>query len=167
MVSGVKFCAIAAMDEARVIGCNNDLPWHLPEDMRRFKQLTTGHAVLMGRRTYESLPDKVRPLPGRLNLVLSSDPEQLELRNAPCFPSVDRLLEIVETGQLELPSQTVWVIGGAQVYAATSHIWDELYLTRVPGAHVGDTHFPPFEADFQLVDECSGEQCIFQHFVRN
>ena len=74
----VRVLVIVAMDEGRVIGFENKLPWHITEDMKRFAQLTTGHTVLMGRKTYQSLPDKFRPLPNRKNIVVTGKPQDYD-----------------------------------------------------------------------------------------
>ncbi|HQH28508.1 MAG TPA: dihydrofolate reductase, partial [Oligoflexia bacterium] len=101
----LRVIAIAAMDEARVIGAKNALPWSIPEDSRRFFSLTKGHAVLMGRKTYESLPARFRPLPQRRNLVISRSPAQLaqdsgiEVHTCAC-----ELIDSARSGAYALPS---------------------------------------------------------------
>jgi dihydrofolate reductase len=125
---------VAAMDRNRVIGVDNRLPWHLPADLRRFRELTMGRPVLMGRRTHESIG---RPLPGRHNLVLTRDPGYL----APGC-TVVRSLEEALAAAGQVPE--LMVIGGAELYARLLERADRLYLTLVDGELAGDTHFPEY-----------------------
>ncbi|WZO98471.1 dihydrofolate reductase [Isosphaeraceae bacterium EP7] len=126
--------AIAAMDRAGLIGDGVAIPWHLPRDLRRFRSLTIGKPILMGRRTFESLG---RPLPGRLNLVLT---RQVALQAEGCrvAGSIEEALSIAkDSGAVE-----AMVIGGGAVYAETVDLWDRLLLTVVDGSFRGDVHFP-------------------------
>ena len=123
---------IAAVARNRVIGQNGSLPWRIPEDLRRFKQLTIGHAVLMGRRTYESIG---RPLPDRRNVVLSSRPVQ----GVEHYQTFEEALEALRNEPI------VFVIGGASLYTRLLESADELYLTLVDKSPEGDTVFPPYE----------------------
>jgi dihydrofolate reductase len=123
---------IAAVARNRVIGQNGSLPWRIPEDLRRFKQLTIGHAVLMGRRTYESIG---RPLPDRRNVVLSSRPVQ----GVEHYQTFEEALEALRNEPI------VFVIGGASLYTRLLESADELYLTLVDQSPEGDTVFPPYE----------------------
>jgi dihydrofolate reductase len=113
-----------------VIGRGGTLPWHLPEDMKHFRSLTTGTAVLMGRRTWESLPPGFRPLPGRRNLVLSRAPQA----GVETFPDLAQALAAV--------SGDVWVIGGAAVYKAALPLADRIMVTEIQERFEGDTHAP-------------------------
>jgi dihydrofolate reductase len=128
--------AIAAMSLNRVIGAEGKIPWHLPEDLRFFKRTTFGHVVLMGRKTYESLG---KPLPGRENWVVSSRP----LEGVRVFHDLDKLSEPRDGRQ-------IFVIGGAQLYAALLPTCAELLLTLVKREVFGDVFFPPFEETFCL-----------------
>ena len=123
---------IAALDHRRAIGKDGKLPWHIPEDLKRFKRLTTGHAVLMGRRTWESLG---RPLPGRRNVVLSSSP----------VPGIESYASIEESLRALASAERVFVIGGGSVYAQLIDRADELYLTLVDRNVEADAFFPPYE----------------------
>lgn len=127
---------VVAHSDNRVIGRDGGLPWHLPSDLRRFKSLTTGGTVLMGRRTFESLPPAVRPLPGRRNLVLSRDPGYL----AP-GAEVHQSFE----GALAACDGDVFVIGGSRVFADALPLADRVLLTRVQGEHDGDAFFPALD----------------------
>ena len=129
---------IAAVARNGVIGRDNDLPWHLPEDLKHFRESTMGHAVLMGRRTWDSLPPKVRPLPGRRNIVLTRQ-AGWQAAGAEVAPSLPAALELLR-GQ-----ERAFVIGGAAVYAAALPLADELWLTEIEQDFEGDVQFPPFE----------------------
>ncbi len=128
----MKLAIIAALDHRRAIGKDGKLPWHIPEDLKRFKRLTTGHAVLMGRRTWESLG---RPLPGRRNVVLSSSP----------VPGIESYASIEESLRALASAERVFVIGGGNVYAQLIDRADELYLTLVDRNVEADAFFPPYE----------------------
>ena len=129
---------IAAVAHHGSIGRDNALLWHLPEDMARFKALTLGHPVIMGRKTWDSLPAKFRPLPGRRNLVLSRD-MGLQLEGAEVFTSLkDALLACVAAKQ-------VFVVGGAQIYAEALPIADRLELTEIDAPFEADAFFPAWD----------------------
>ncbi len=113
-----------------VIGRDGTLPWHLPEDLKLFRSLTTGTTVLMGRRTWESLPPRFRPLPGRRNLVLSRTPQE----GVETFPDLPQALAAV--------AGDVWVIGGAAVYRAALPLADRIVVTEVQESFDGDTFAP-------------------------
>jgi dihydrofolate reductase len=115
-----------------VIGANGTLPWHLPEDLRLFRERTTGSTVVMGRRTWESLPERFRPLPGRTNVVLTSDPDW-SAEGARRAGSVEEVLAA---------DDSAWVIGGGTVYAAFLPHADRLVVTDVDLAVDGDTWAP-------------------------
>src|SRR5688500_11574684 len=121
-----------------VIGADGGLPWHLPEDLALFRRLTMGFTVVMGRRTWESLPERFRPLPGRTNVVLTSDPGW-SAPGARRAGSVDDVL--AEPG-------TVWVIGGGAVYAAFLAHADHLVVTDVDLDVPGDTWAPAIGAEW-------------------
>jgi dihydrofolate reductase len=125
-----------------VIGNANELPWHIPEDMARFRELTTGGVVVMGRRTWESLPERFRPLPGRDNVVVSRDPAYVA-EGARVLPSVD-------AGVASAPE--VWVIGGGEVYAAAMAVADRLYITDVDLEVEGDVRAPSLDAGWRQVE---------------
>jgi len=128
----VKLAIIAAVGRNRAIGNAGKLPWHLSEDLKRFKRLTTGHAILMGRKTWESIG---RPLPGRRNVVLSSSP----------VPGVETYASAEDALRALASAERVFVIGGGTVYAQLLDRADELYLTLVDREVEADTFFPPYE----------------------
>lgn len=129
---------VAALAENRVIGVDGRLPWHLPADMRRFRELTMGFPVLMGRKTYESIPPRFRPLPGRKNIVLTRQANY----EAPGCTVVHSLAEA--WAQLS-GAEEVMVIGGAALFAALLPAADCLHLTLVQAHFDGDVLFPQLE----------------------
>lgn len=137
-----EIVVIAAVAEAnRVIGKAMDLPWHLPEDMKRFKRLTTGHPILMGRRTFESLLHQFGgPLKNRRNVVLTSQPDAVPpYPDVEAYPSIDAAMAAVADEAI------VFIGGGAEIYEQFLPRADRLELTLVEGHYEGDTFFPPFE----------------------
>lgn len=126
---------ILAMDDDRLIGAGGKLPWHLPGDLKRFKALTLGKTILMGRKTWDSLG---RPLPGRDNWVLSRDP-RFAPAGARVFAGLDDALAAHARGEL-------MIIGGQQLFAEALPLAQRIYLTRVHARLPGDTWFPQFDA---------------------
>lgn len=162
-----KVIAIAAMDENRVIGAKDTLPWHIPEDLKFFQDSTRDSAILMGRRTYFSLPDGYRPLPKRRNIVVTRDVGSLDLpEEVLCTNDPLQLIESFRSGQGDWPDKTLWIGGGQEIYTQTMPQWDEIHLTLIPGEHTGDAFFPKFEDDFELYREESGEKCKWLFFRR-
>jgi dihydrofolate reductase len=141
MADGPEIIIIAAVAEKdRLIGNGMRLPWHIPEDLKRFKQLTKGHPLLMGRKTFESILVQFgRPLPNRRHIVLTSDPERISHPVAECFSSVEDALESVKY------ETKVYISGGARVYETFLERADILELTLVEGDFEGDTFFPTWK----------------------
>lgn len=158
-----KIVAIAAMDEGRVIGIDNSIPWNLPEDMKHFSSLTSGHSVLMGRKTYFSLPKKFRPLPNRNNIVVTRYASSLESEPVEVVLNLEEYLEGKKNDDKD---ESLWVIGGSEIYKQTMQFWDEMHLTKVYGNHAGDAYFPEFEENFELKSENPQENCSFLHYIR-
>ena len=119
-----------------VIGNNNAMPWHLPEDLAHFKRLTLGHPVIMGRKTWDSLPPKFRPLPGRDNVVITRQPEW-HAAGAAAASSLTRALELCAR------AEEVWVVGGAQIYAQAEPLADRVEVTEIDRNFEGDAFAPP------------------------
>ena len=126
---------IAAVASNGVIGINNQLPWHLPEDMQHFRRLTTGHTVIMGRKTWESLPPRFRPLPGRRNIVLSAQ-THYTAAGAEVVNSLSAALAL-------LTSEPAFLIGGASLYKEGLAVANQLILTEIELTPAGDAWFPP------------------------
>jgi dihydrofolate reductase len=148
---------IVAIGKNRVIGVNGKLPWHISEDLKRFKRLTTGHTVLMGRKTFESIG---KPLVNRRNVVVTSK----HIPDIETYNSVDEALKALAN------QDKVFVIGGGQIYAQLLERADELYLTFVENELEGDTFFPPYEQHlntmFALTLEEAHEGYIFRNYKR-
>lgn len=142
----MSLTAVVAIARNGVIGLNNTMPWHLPEDLRRFKRLTTGHPVLMGRKTYDSIVSQLgRPLPGRPHWVIS--------RQADWAPAPEHALQVQVAGSLAEamaaaasahPDQTLILVGGAQIYqqALADDLLETIELTLVAAEPDGDAFFP-------------------------
>lgn len=159
------FKAIAAMSENRVIGNGNKIPWHLPEDFKWFKKMTTGQIIVMGRKTFESIG---KPLPNRTTIILSRTNFQ--------FPGVKTISDLSEIADVErglqaasnvieqaalkrteirapAASREIFICGGAQIYEQALPLCSDLYLTLVKRTVEGDAFFPPFENQFELAEE--------------
>jgi dihydrofolate reductase len=130
-----RLVLVAAVATSGVIGRGKALPWHLPEDLRRFKALTLGKPVLMGRRTLESIG---RALPGRRNLVLTHSASV-------SVPGVETVASVAEALERCSSERELFVIGGAELYRLTLPLASDLYLTRVHGQIAGDTYFPDLD----------------------
>lgn len=128
---------IAALAENGVIGKANDLPWHLPDDMKYFMLTTKGHHVIMGRKNYESLPEKFRPLPNRTSIVITRQKDY----QAPGCSIVHQLEDGVKMAE-EHGEQELFIIGGSEIYALGMSLADRLYLTEIHANIDGDTFFP-------------------------
>lgn len=138
------FKAIAAMSLNRVIGAGNEIPWHLPEDFKWFKKMTTRQVIVMGRKTFESIG---KPLPNRMTIVLTRSPLKI--------PGVSVVANLKELDSLEaeLAGREIFICGGAQIYEQVLPICSDLYLTLVKRIVEGDTFFPAFEDEFTLKEE--------------
>jgi dihydrofolate reductase len=135
------FKAIAAMSLNRVIGAGGKIPWHLPEDFKWFRKMTTGHVIVMGRKTFESIG---KPLPDRTTIVLSRSQFQ--------HPGVQTVRSLEELAALA-HDRLVFICGGAEVYRQALPLCSDLYLTVVKRTVEGDAFFPQFEDQFELVEE--------------
>ncbi|MDR4948304.1 dihydrofolate reductase [Neobacillus cucumis] len=129
---------IVAMDQNRVIGKENELPWHLPEDLKFFKRVTMGHPVVMGRKTHDSIG---RILPGRENIVITRQ-SQYKCDGCTVFYSIDEFLTYCQNQKSE-----IFVIGGAEIFRETFPFADRLYITYIDESFDGDTFFPPFNPE--------------------
>lgn len=133
-----KIVLIAAVARNRVVGDGQAMPWHLPEDLKHFRERTRGSPVVMGRKTWDSLPPRFRPLPGRRNLVLTRQAGwQAE--------GAERVATLAQALALPSPTGQIYVIGGAQVWAEALPLADELVLTEIDRDFVGTVHFPALD----------------------
>ncbi|MFT4192701.1 MAG: dihydrofolate reductase [Comamonas sp.] len=133
-----------------VIGRDNTLPWHLPEDLAHFKRLTSGHPVVMGRKTWDSLPPRFRPLPGRLNLVVTRQPGWQAEGAAGAASLEDAFALAREQAGADTP---IWVIGGAQIYAAALPLADAVVVTELEQAFEGDAHAPALDKGWRVAEQ--------------
>jgi dihydrofolate reductase len=152
-LAGVK--AIVAMTRKRIIGDGNRIPWRLHGEQRWFKEVTMGHPVLMGRKTFESIG---KPLPGRRNLVVTRTGN---------FAGVDLIRDLAafDPATYESEGQEIFVIGGAEIYSALLGGCDAIYVTIVKTEYPGDTFFPEFESQFEVAETIreTGDYDIFRY----
>lgn len=134
---------IAAMDNNRLIGDNNQLPWHLPADFAHFKSVTMGKPIIMGRKTYESIG---KPLPGRTNIVLSRNPG-VQYEGVECVSSFEEAVSLIAD------AEEVMIIGGSTIYEMLLPQVDRMYITYVDGEFKGDAWFPDFDESQWLEKE--------------
>lgn len=125
---------IVAMDKNRLIGKDNDLPWHLPADLAFFKRVTMGKPIVMGRKTHESIG---RALPGRENIVITTN-KDYQAEGCTVLHSIDEINNIEQ-------DKEIFIIGGAGIFKETFHLADRLYITRIEEEFEGDTYFPEFD----------------------
>jgi len=140
---------IVAKTRNNVIGRNNNMPWHISDDLKNFKNITTGHTIVMGRKNHESIG---RPLPGRTNIIITKNP---------CYSccgcivvnSIEKAIECAkQRGETEL-----FIIGGGQIYEQTKHLWDKMYITEIDAELDGDVFFPDIDiSQWKL----TAEKCI-------
>lgn len=139
----ITVSAIAAMSQNLVIGKDNKLLWHIPEDFKHFKKTTMGKPVIMGRKTYLSLG---KPLPGRTNIVITSKPDEIEGDVVLASTVEEALIKAVEIAH-ETNVDEIFVIGGGQIYEAALPAIDRIYLTVINKDYEGDTFFPKLNAE--------------------
>lgn len=149
-----KISLIAAIGTNRAIGKGNDLLWHIPGDLPRFKARTLGHPVIMGRKTWESLPEQSRPLPGRMNIVITRDPGY----PAPGAVLAQSFPEALSRARDAEGADELFIIGGQQVYECALPFAHRLYLTLVEEAPEADAFFPSFEDEFREVSREPGAE---------
>jgi dihydrofolate reductase len=162
---------IVAMDNERGIGKNNDLMWHLPADMKFFRETTTGHIVVMGRKNWDSIPEKFRPLPNRENVVLTRNTDYLA-SGARVFHSLQDCLSYF-SGE---DQKDIFIIGGGEIYrqALDLKCIDEMYITHVDAVYGADTFFPEFDEEKWKVreilnwdkDEKNETGFVVKHYVK-
>ena len=140
---------IVAMDNNRVIGKDNQLPWHLPADLKFFKKTTMGHPIVMGRKTHESIG---KPLPGRENIIVTRN-ERYHSEGCTVFHSVEELIRL----DAENTDKEIFVIGGAELFRTMFPFADRLYITQIDHEFAGDTYFPDYnESDWYLASSDKG-----------
>lgn len=140
-----KISIICGLAHDRAIGNNNQLLWHIPEDLKHFKEITTGHPIIMGQKTYESIG---RPLPNRTNIVLSQD-SSLQIDGCIVCGSIDQAIVAAS----EHDQNEIFIIGGGSIYKQTIDLADKLYLTIVDGTYEADTFFPDYSEFTKVIIE--------------
>ena len=153
----MKVSLIVAVAENGVIGRDNDLIWHLPKDMRFFKETTLGHHVIMGRKNFESIPHKYRPLTDRTNIVITRQ-SGYKAKGCIIVNSVEAALDIAKNNGDTEP----FIIGGGQIYklALEANLVDKIYLTKINHTFDGDTFFPELENEWKEVEriDCKADE---------
>lgn len=139
-----------AQTTAGVIGKDGDMPWHLPEDMKHFTRLTNGHPVIMGRKTWLSFPDKYRPLPGRTNIVVTRQEGWGDTPQAQGALAVKSLDDALLESQFAPGHETVWVLGGGEIFAQTLDIANVAVVTFIDSETGGDTYAPELGFEWKL-----------------
>ncbi|MGB1869080.1 MAG: dihydrofolate reductase [Porticoccaceae bacterium] len=146
----MKLSLIVAVSRNGVIGINNQLPWHLPEDLKYFKSVTMGKPLIMGRKTYDSIG---RPLPGRTNIVVTRDPGW-QVEGVEVAHSLEAALQLGHSACAAAGVDEIMVIGGEQIYRMTLPAADRLYLTQVDADVEGDAYFPKVDfSQWQQISE--------------
>jgi len=158
----MKVALIVAMDRERGIGKNNDLMWHLPADMRFFKEKTVGQVVVMGRKNFDSIPEKYRPLPMRENVVLSRN-TSYQADGCLVFNSLEEALKNYENES----DRVVFIIGGGEIYAQALAIncVDEMYITHVEHVYDAETFFPKIDNEEWLITTLFSQEKDEKHAV--
>lgn len=147
---------IVAADRNNVIGKDNALIWHLPNDLRFFKEKTTGHAIIMGRRTFDSVG---KPLPNRRNIIITRNPD-FKADGCEVVPSLEAALALVN------PHEENFIVGGEEIYRQALPLADRIYLTRIDHEFEGDRHFPALGPQWVLTEHMDGildEKNIYPH----
>ena len=165
MVLEKSLSIIAAVGKERELGLRGQLLWSIPDDMQHFKAVTAGHPVIMGRKTWESLPERFRPLPGRTNIVVTR-----QAAYAAEGAIIASSLEEARAAAARAPgADEIFVIGGGELYREALPVADRLYLTLVDATAEADTLFPAYETDFKIISDELGEGAPphrFATFVR-
>jgi len=164
----MKISLIAAVSENSVIGKNNQLVWDLPIDTRFFMKTTEGHCVLTGRRNYESIPEKFRPLKNRTNIVVTRVTDYPS--DKPGLVVVNTIKEGIDYAR-NAGEKELFIIGGGQIYTQTIELSDYLYLTEIKGQFEGDTYFPAFdrgkfEETSRIIHKPDQRHAYEMHFVK-
>jgi dihydrofolate reductase len=148
MVDKARVVIVAALGKNRVIGDGNGLLWHISDDLKRFKEKTGNHPVIMGRKTFESILAVLgKPLPGRANIVITRNPDYAH-EGAIIVSSLEDAFKVAGT----LDTEEVHIGGGAEIYALALPYVDALYLTHIDDSPEGDAYFPAYEDDFEAVE---------------
>ena len=152
---------IAAVAENNVIGRDGDIPWHIPEDLQHFKEKTTEHTVVMGRKTFQSLPNSFKPLPDRQNIVLTRSDFQPKNGSVNIANSLDKAWQKAE-------NQKIFIIGGAGIYRQTIEKADKMVITEVHEEYEGDTYFPEWnQENWKEIERDDRGEISFVEYTQN
>lgn len=151
---------IVAKSENNIIGDKGRIPWYIPKDLKRFKELTTNNVVIMGRKTFESLPEEYRPLPNRINIILSKDKS---FKTNCCMVFNDLKKAIRKAGS----DKEIFIIGGGEIYKESLKYADKIYMTEVDGEFEGDTYFPKLNRYWEEVNREEKEGYRFIDYMYN
>lgn len=151
---------IVAKSENNIIGDKGRIPWYIPKDLKRFKELTTNNVVIMGRKTFESLPEEYRPLPNRINIILSKDKS---FKTNCCMVFNDLKKAIRKAGS----DKEIFIIGGGEIYKESLKYADKIYMTEVDGEFEGDTYFPKLNRHWEEVNREEKEGYRFIDYMYN
>ena len=155
----MKVALIVAMSEDGTIGDKGKIPWHISDDLKRFKRLTMGHPIIMGRKTYESIG---KPLPGRTNIVLTRSPDFTAPPGVLKFDSLDAALDHCR----QQGEKLVFIVGGSEVYRQALPVADKLFITEVHQCVTGDTKFPEYDRNQWIeVAREPGPECSFVEYT--
>ena len=153
-MTDIKLCSIVAIARNNVIGKDNTLIWHLPEDLKHFKRTTLGKPIVMGRKSYDSLG---KPLPGRPNIVISrkASSQTATSQDGPfLYPSIEDAITAAKTMAADMGTDEIFITGGGEIYKQTLPITQRLYLTVLDRDYEGDTSFPQIEwAQWNILEE--------------
>jgi dihydrofolate reductase len=150
-----KISIIAAISGNRALGKDNKLLWHIPEDLKRFKAVTSGHPVIMGRTTYESIGIL---LPGRMNIIVTRN-KDYKIKGAVVCGSIEEAIEKAK----QFDGKEIFIIGGGQIYNQAIKYTDKLYLTLVEGEYDADTYFPDYSEFKKLISKKAGKSGIYNY----
>lgn len=157
----MKTVIIAALSKNKVIGRDNDIPWHYPADMKHFRQTTKGYPIVAGRKTYESF--QVHPLPGRLNFILTRNPTYTADEGVIVCQDLSQVIAQAQ----DRAAQKLFILGGAEIYHLALPLTDEMILTHLPITVEGDAYFPDWdESEWEVVEERREEDLVFVTYRR-
>lgn len=151
---------IVAKSKNNVIGSNGSIPWSVPKDLKYFKELTEGNTVIMGRKTYESLPENKKPLPNRINIVITRDSN---FKANGCI-----IVNSLEEALLKADNKNdTFIIGGGEIYKQALNFVDKIYITEINEEFVGDTYFPKLSDKWDLITVEENKECNFMTYSIN
>ena len=151
---------IVAKSKNNVIGSNGSIPWSVPKDLKYFKELTEGNTVIMGRKTYESLPENKKPLPNRINIVITRD-SNFKANGCIVVGSLEEALLKADN------KNDTFIIGGGEIYKQALNFVDKIYITEINEEFVGDTYFPKLSDKWDLITVEENKECNFMTYSIN